>query len=560
MVEKKTPQTSTWNAPIPEKRWRGFRRVNRGTEAFKSLENFEAAQVSELEEGLEDYERKTLGRLLKRGKKIEIDVFIRSHGPNPIFDPQAEIDVPVGVARADHVLLSEPATAEANRAILNGDIVHTLFQAGEASRFGQGPFYQLKPLSVGETLSDVLDIAPFFDRIDRLGKTLPPLVNQFLTESEFGPKQPVMIRAALRRVVQAEINAGRLSKSDAAEAYGSALKKQKILFFVTAKNDLGELHFSILKDRYSFFGFDPTHVVTVEQQLARGVCADEDGKLALESHAEAIDAAGHLYALLQAARSGDFTTYSESGRPLKSQDTDGLAYLAGKGGEILNIIRINDMDRHTTEIINPKALSFALKMFEKGYVNVIESVANPLGQKGGTGTIFGDPEIHVLTETHENSFPALSRAFEAGLKDYLEKTGGQHPAYNAMRQWARLSATRQALREFGGRVVFVPRQKELKDEVISYLGVDMPMGDLSLLFHAYKSRMFQFVGPHGRELHIHDMKTVENLPVALRTIERQIQDPHIVAAAREVLLNETVPFESNLPETHLYGAPTPELE
>jgi hypothetical protein len=72
--------------------------------------------------------------------------------------------------------------------------------------------------------------------------------------------------------------------------------------------------------------------------------------------------------------------------------------------------------------------------------------------------------------------------------------------------------------------------------------------------------MFQFLGPHNRELQIHDMKIVENLPIALRTIERQVQDPHIVAAAREVLLGESVPFDKNSPEPFVYGAPTPEFE
>lgn len=559
-MDKPSQKASSWNSPIPEARWRGFRRAQRGVEAFKTLDSFEAAQLAELDEGLVEHEKKTLGRLLRRSKKIEIDVFIRSHGPNPIFNPQTEIDAHVGVAKADTVHLNEPPSAEAHRAILKGEVVHVLFQAGEASRFGQGPFYKLRPLSLSDSLSDSVDAAPFFDRIERAGKPLPPLVRQFLTDSEFGPKQPVMLRASIRRVIQAEVNAGRIDWQDAVDAYQTSLKQQKLLFFVTSKSDLSEVHFSVLHDRYKFFGFDPANVVTVEQQLVRGVTADEDGNLSLSQHPDSIDAAGHLYALMQAARAGDFTTYSESGRPLKSQDTDGLAYLAGRGGEILNVIRINDMDRHSTEILNPKALSYALRMFEKGYVNVIECVANPFGQKGGTGTTFGDPEIHVLTETHENSFPSLSRAFEIALKEYLARTGGQHPAYNAMRQFARLGPTRQALREFGGRIVFVPRQKEVNGEMISYLSVDMPMGDLSLLSHAYKSRMFQFIGPHGRELQIHDMKTVESLPVALRTIERQIQDPHVVAAAREVLLGDTVEFEKNLPEPFLYGAPTPEFD
>jgi hypothetical protein len=146
------------------------------------------------------------------------------------------------------------------------------------------------------------------------------------------------------------------------------------------------------------------------------------------------------------------------------------------------------------------------------------------------------------------------------MQGYLQSSGGQHPAYNAMRQWSVLSATRTALREYGGRIVFVPRQKEINGETVSYLGVDMPMGDLSLLHGLYRSRMFQFAGPHNKELQIHDMKIVENLPIALRTIELQLHDPHIIAAAREVLLGETVEFQRNLPQTALYGAPAPEFE
>jgi hypothetical protein len=127
-----------WNSPIPEKRWTGFRDVNRGPAAFESLAHFEAAQLSELQASFPDHELVTLGRLLARGKKLEIEVFVRTHGPNPLFDPQRDLEVPVGVARADVVDLGQPAGAEANSAVLSGEVLHVLFQAGEASRFQQG--------------------------------------------------------------------------------------------------------------------------------------------------------------------------------------------------------------------------------------------------------------------------------------------------------------------------------------------------------------------------------------------------------------------------------------
>ena len=165
----------------------------------------------------------------------------------------------------------------------------------------------------------------------------------------------------------------------------------------------------------------------------------------------------------------------------------------------------------------------------------------------------------MLTETHENSFPVLSRAFEIGMKEYLEKSGGNHPAYNAMRQWAKLDKTRQVLKEHGARIVFVPRQKEKDGETISYLGVDMPMGDLSLLMDAYPSRMFQFVGPGEKDLLIHDMKKKENLPIALRTLLNQLTDACVVAAAKELLIGKPVPFSGKI-KASLYGAPTPEFD
>jgi hypothetical protein len=240
-------------------------------------------------------------------------------------------------------------------------------------------------------------------------------------------------------------------------------------------------------------------------------------------------------------------------------ETVALAFLLARGAKIMSVIRINDMDRHSTEIVNGKALTYAMKIFENGYVNAIETVGNPDGQKGGTGTTFGVPDIHVLTETHENSFPDLSRPFEVAMQAYRQEHKGS-PAYNAMRQWADLAATRAALKEFGGRIVFVPRQKSVNGQDLSYLGVDMPMGDLSLLFANYKSRMFQFVGPQGRELLIHDMKVKENLPIALRTILRQLEDPDVVAAAEEIASKKIVPFARSARQTALYGAPCPEFE
>src|SRR3954469_12765354 len=92
-------ETLMWDLPIPGSRWRGFRRRRPGIEAFASLAAFEEAALNELDFGLADHELATLGRLLKRGVKIELEVFIRSHGPNPIFDPQTEIDAPVEVAK-----------------------------------------------------------------------------------------------------------------------------------------------------------------------------------------------------------------------------------------------------------------------------------------------------------------------------------------------------------------------------------------------------------------------------------------------------------------------------
>ena len=140
------------------------------------------------------------------------------------------------------------------------------------------------------------------------------------------------------------------------------------------------------------------------------------------------------------------------------------------------------------------------------------------------------------TETHENSFPVLARAYEKSVQLYVADNQGRHPAYNAMRQWAQLPLTREMLRTFGARIVFVPRQKNVEDKTVSYIGVDMPMGDLTLLYKNYPSRMFQFVGPAGRELLIHDMKKKENLSLALRSIlSRNGRSAHVLMAVREIL-------------------------
>lgn len=559
-----------WNSPIPETRWTGLRRDHRGVEAFKSLTNFEQALVSELQYALSDHDAETLGRLLHRNKKSEIELFIRTHGPNPIFDPQKELDVEVGVARADIVPLATPATAEANAAILNGDVVHVLFQAGEASRFQAGPLYALKPLDVSKDLVDGriheegieparLLVAADLTRISVARAALSPAAAALLVDGSLGPKQPLLIRAAIRRVIHEEMSAGRLTPADAPAAYQRAIAAQKILFFVSRRNGVSEMHDESLRQRHKFYGFDPRNLVTIEQELVRGVVADETGRVSILDDATAADAAGHLYALIQAARDGDFTAYTESGRPQRPE-VDALSYLSSRGGRILSVIRINDMDRHTTEIVNARALSYALGIFARGYVNAVETVANTEGQKGGTGTTFGDSETHVLTETHENSFPSLSRAFELARQRYLVQSGDRHPSYNAMRQWADLSATRHVLREYGARIVFVPRQKVIDGVEVSYLGSDMPMGDLSLLCGNYRSRMFQFSGPGGRELQIHDMKKRENLPIATRTLLHQLGDPHVRAAAEELSSGALVAFAAPNGAGSLYGAPVPEFE
>lgn len=560
-----------WNSLIPERRWIGFRRSHRGAAAFTSLEKFEQAQLSELQEALAPHEAVALGRLLDLGKKAEAELFIRTHGPNPIFDPQKNLDVTVGVARADSVNLAEPASPEANAAILNGNVIHVLFQAGEASRFQRGPLYNLNPVEVSRSL---LAAAPEGEdeiagcrailksdiaRIDAVRADLPRDVSELIVDGTLGPKQPLLIRAAIRRVVQREIDAGRVSPATARNVYKKALADQKIIFFVSRRGGVADAHDTALRERFKFYGFSPANLVTIEQELVRGLRADSDGNVSLVDDAGAADAAGHLYAMIQAARDGDFTTYTESGKPIKPMEMDAFSYLINRGARVMSVVRINDMDRHSTEIINAKALSYALARFAEGYVNVIETVANPDGQKGGTGTTFDDPSIHVLTETHENSFPALSRAFEAARHDFVEKSGGRHPSYNAMRQWADVAATRRALRAYGARIVFVPRAKVVNGAELCYLGADMPMGDLSLLMGDYKSRMFQFADAEGRELLIHDMKKKDNLPIAIRAILRQLEDPHVVAAAEELLHGELVEFEASERRPFLYGAPTPEF-
>lgn len=550
-------QVETWPSPIPAKRWWGFRKDHPGKEAFVSTETFNIAQQSELFAGMPLRERASLGRLLKRGQKIEIEVFLRTHGPNPLFDPQAEIDIPLGVAKADAVDLSAPPTAEALAAILDGHVVHVLFQAGEASRFNQGPFYKLNPTEIARSLRHEPSINDALSNLERLAKSLPDNVARFLVDGELGPKQSVMMSAALRRAVSWEVELGLLPMAKADSRYRSALAAQKVLYFVNRHHGVNDLHDSSLR-AHRFFGFDPSNIVTIEQDLVPGIRLDEEGNIFLQEEEWAQDAGGHLYALIQAARPKGFVTYDPTGKQTRSTEIDAFTYLSRRGGRYLNVIRINDMDRHTTEIINPKALSYALRMFERGYVNVIEGVSNPGGQKGGTGMTLGDPEVHILTETHENSFPSLSRAFEAALKRYLAENQGQHPAYNAMRQWADLTATRQAVQEFGGRIVYVPRRKQANEVESWYIGVDMPMGDLSLLGSAYKSRMFQLVTPEGQALQIHDMKQPDQLSLHLETVRHQLGDPFVVEAVTEVLSGSSVPIKKT-PLSDLYDAPAPEL-
>jgi hypothetical protein len=129
-----------------------------------------------------------------------------------------------------------------------------------------------------------------------------------------------------------------------------------------------------------------------------------------------------------------------------------------------------------------------------------------------------------------------------------------------MRQWADLEATRRVLNDFGGRIVYVPRCKQINGESVWYLGVDMPMGDLSLLSEVYKSRMFLFADSSGRVLLIHDMKKPEQLSIYFQTLLRQLEDPFIVAATEELVNGKLVPFSKTSPSEPIYGAPTPEFE
>jgi hypothetical protein len=553
---------SEWNSPIPEERWRGRRRRHVGVEAFASLEKFEDAAASELEESFNEQELKALARLLERGQKVELDLFTRSHGANPIFDPQAELDVPVGVAKADVVSLGDLPSAEANQAILDGQVLHVLFQAGEASRFGEGPLYRMSPVDVARRWKDSVDTETkyFLDTLDQTGHDLDAKLRAWILETPLGPKQPVLIRAALRRVIQDEIAAGRLDVTEASARYKDAIAKQKLLFFVSQNANVNALHDQSLREQFSFFGFSPENIITIEQETARGLSIDEHGQVSLLDEPYAHDAAGHLYALIQAARTTGFTTYTPSGRAIKPMELDAFSYAISRGAKIMSVVRINDMDRHTTEIVNAKALSVAMRWFQEGIANVIETVSNPGGQKGGTGITFGEPDLHVLTETHENSFPTLARAYEKSVQAYVAGNQGRHPAYNAMRQWAQLPLTREMLRSFGARIVFVPRQKNVEDKTVSYLGVDMPMGDLTLLYKRYPSRMFQFVGPEGRELLIHDMKKKEDLSSALRSILCQLEDPCVLAAVSEILGGSPVPFKKGGGARAMYAAPCPEFQ
>lgn len=551
-------ESTRWNCPVPEKRWKGFRERYSGIEAFRSWRCFEEAQMDELRSSLSQQERLSLGRLLERAQKPELEVFTRTRGCNPLFDPETDLNMVVGIAKAEPVFLDQPASAEANQAILMGDVVHVLFQAGEASRFNQGPFYNLSPVQFAIQSSNP-KWKPLLTQISKAAENLDSRVSEFLTYEKLGPKQPLFIRAALRRIVQSEINAKRLSVKKAMAVYEHALREQKLLFFVSQQGQVSQMHDDVLRKRFSFFGFNPENIVTIEQDLIHGLTVSAEGEVSLLSESWAQDAAGHLYALLQSVRPGDFVTYSETGRPLRADDFEALGYLAGRGGKFLNVIRINDMDRHTTEIVNTKALSYAMGQFRNGIVNVIECVSNPTGQKGGTGLTFGDLPYHFLTETHENSFPVLSRAFESALNIYRQAHQGRNPAYNAMRQWADLQATRTALRQAGGRLVFIPRQKELAGQTMTYLGVDMPMGDLSLLAHVYPSKMFQFIDEQQRELCIHDVKLQDHLDAALRTILHQVQEKHIIDAANEHHLGNKVDFSAFYNDPSPYAAPSAEF-
>lgn len=174
-----------------------------------------------------------LGWLLSCGNKAEIEIFVRGHGANPIFSPQEPLGFGVGVAKADIVNMSEPVSEEAAHAILNGDIVHLLFQAGEGSRFKQGPFYNINPMVAADVFKDEVDTSAEIKKIEAAVKSLPANIAQFILEEAFGPKQAVLIRAALRRIIKNEIEAGRLTVDKAETRYEEALKAQKIIFLIS---------------------------------------------------------------------------------------------------------------------------------------------------------------------------------------------------------------------------------------------------------------------------------------------------------------------------------------
>ena len=66
-------------------------------------------------------------------------------------------------------------------------------------------------------------------------------------------------------------------------------------------------------------------------------------------------------------------------------------------------------------------------------------------------------------------------------------------------------------------------------------------------------------GPEGHELVIHDMKKKDNLPIATRTLLRQLEDPHVQAAAEEIAGGALQPFTNPPAPGPVYGAPTPEF-
>ena len=247
--------------------------------------------------------------------------------------------MPVGVSKADGVVSLDdlPSVEVANQAILMMDrfLAHVASKPAKRAGSRKVRLYRLSPVDVARRWKESLDTEAkyFLETLDHAGHDLDPKVRAWILETPLGPKQPVLIRAALRRVVQDEIDTGRLDVTDATTRYKEAIANQKLLFFVSQNSDVNTLHDQALRERFSFFGFSPDNIVTIEQEVARGLTVNADGRVSFVDEPYGADAAGHLYALIQAARTTGFTTccYTPSGRAIKPMGLDAFSYVISRG-------------------------------------------------------------------------------------------------------------------------------------------------------------------------------------------------------------------------------------